>query len=332
MKQRFGKIKTVYSYYTNNHAVGAYPMQVGIELTNNCNLRCKMCPHPRMARQKGFITKGIFKKIIDEIKGKSEFVYLYGMGESLIHPEFFELADYVKNSGLKTSVSTNITLLTEEKSQKLLESGIDFIVLALDGVNKETYEKIRIGGKFEENLKRIKYFLQLKNKLKAKCHVDVQFILMNDNKEEAESTSKLFSKAERSSINSNRLKPVYVSPSINTENIVHKHPCFFLWSTMTITWDGRVSMCCMDYDVEVELGNVCESSVFEVWNNSKIATLRNLHKRLEYRKMPMCNKCFIPEKNYFSTITILSSAFLKAGTMRRLLPIFEKTFLLNKFR
>ncbi len=99
MKHRFSKIKTVYSYYTNNHTVGAYPMQVGIELTNNCNLKCVMCPHPRMARQKGFIKKELFEKIIDEIKGKSEFVYLYGMGESLLHPEFFELVGGLVDSG-----------------------------------------------------------------------------------------------------------------------------------------------------------------------------------------------------------------------------------------
>ena len=299
MGYKLDRLKTVCSYYTNNHVLGTYPMQVGIELTNNCNLRCVMCPHPRMTRQKGFMSEYLFKKIIDEIKGKSEFLYLYGMGESLLHPKFFEMAEYAVKNGLTTSLSTNLTLLNEERSRKLLESGIDFIVLALDGINKNTYEMIRVGGQFERNLANVKRFLRLKYELKAKCFVDIQFILINDNKDEAIHMSEIFTKEEQSVINMYRIKPVYNSPSITTEKIIHKHPCYFLWSTMTIIWDGCVVMCCMDYDAEVLLGDINDMSVKEIWNNQKIASLRRLHKKLDYEKMPICNKCSVPEKNYF---------------------------------
>jgi Predicted Fe-S oxidoreductases len=127
-----------------------------------------------------------FRKIIDEVSGKSEFVYLYGMGESLLHPKFFEMANYAVNSGLSTALSTNLSFLNEERSLKLLKSGIEFITLALDGSTKETYESIRVKGEFEKNLEQAKSFLRMKTKLGAKCSVDVQFIEMDQNKSQTQ--------------------------------------------------------------------------------------------------------------------------------------------------
>lgn len=330
MMSKLERLKSVYNYYVGNYILDTYPMQVGIELTNNCNLKCVMCPHSRMTRQKGFMPEDLFKKIIDEIKGKSEFLYLYGMGESLLHPKFFQMAEYAVKSGLTTSLSTNLTFLNEERSRKVLESGIDFVVLALDGINKNTYEMIRVGGQFEKNLANIKRFLQLKHELKAKCFVEIQFIMMNSNKNEAVCVSEIFTKEEQSVINSYRIKPVYDSPSITTQKIIHKHPCYFLWSTMTITWDGCVIMCCMDYDAEVLLGNINNMSVYEIWNDKKIVSLRRLHKKLNYETMPICDKCSVPEKKYFSAATIIASAVLSTSTIRKLLPIYEKVFLIRK--
>lgn len=330
MGHRLDKIKTVYGYYANKHVLEAHPSHIGIELTNHCNLECIMCPQPRMTRDQGLMSEELFKKIIDEVKGKSEFIYLYGMGESLLHPGFFKLTDYAVKSGLATSLSTNLTLLNEERSRKLLESGIDFIVLAFDGGSKDTYEAIRLGGEFEKSLAQVKKFLQLKNEFNAKCVVDLQFILMDDNKHEVTRIKDLFTKEEQSAVNTFRIKPVFDSPSINTKKINHEHPCYFLWSTMTINWDGRVALCCMDYDSEVVVGDVRTMSVYEVWNGEKMANLREKHKKLDYSSMPICDKCPVPEMNYFSTGTILADAVLSATTMRKLLAVYEKSFLVKK--
>ncbi len=320
---RFDKIKTVYGYYANRHVLGTYPMQVAIELTNRCNLKCVMCPHDRMTRSQGNMSEELFKKIIDQLQGKSEFVYLYGMGESMLHPQFFSLADYAVQSGLTTSLSTNITLLNEEKSRKLLESGIDFIVLPLDGAGKDSYESVRVGGKFEKNVERIKTLLRIKRELNAKAYVDIQYIVL-DEANQMGHVEDLFTEEEKSVVNMFRKKPVLKSPSITTEEINHQHPCYFLWSTMDISWDGRVSLCCMDYDTEVVFGDLSKTSIWEVWNSEEMADYRRMHKNLEYSKMPICNKCLLPEKKYFSDATILASSLLSAGTLRRLLPVYEK--------
>lgn len=327
MGRLLDRIKTVYGYYANKHSMRTYPALIGMELTNHCNLECVMCPQPRQTRDLGLMPMDMFKKIVDEVRGKSEFMYLYGMGESLLHPKFFEMADYAVKAGLKTSLSTNLSFLNEERSHKLLESGIDFVTLALDGTTKDTYESIRLGGEFEKNLEQTKRFLQMKIESNSRCSVDVQFIQMAKNKSQVDQVRGLFTAEEQKAIKVFRVKPVFNSPSIAKDEIVHRHPCYFLWSTMTITWDGRVSMCCMDYDSEVVLGDLNKSSVFDVWNSEGLADLREKHKKLDYKSMPICDKCSVPEKNYFSNGTILAGAIFNAGTMRKGLAVYEKLFI-----
>ena len=330
MSKLLDRMKTVYGYYSNNHLLGAYPGLIGMELTNHCNLECVMCPQPQQTRDLGLMEEAFFEKIIDEVRGRSEFVYLYGMGESLLHPKFFEMADYAVNAGLSTALSTNLSFLNEERSHKLLNSGINFITLALDGSTKETYESMRVGGEFEKNLEQAKYFLRLKNKLEVKCSVDVQFIEMNENRSQANLVSELFTEEEKSAINIFRVKPVFDSPSIVRDIIKHKSPCYFLWSTMDITWDGKVDMCCMDYDAKVILGDLNKKTVCEVWNGEEMVALRDRHKKLDYESMPMCDKCPVPEMNYFSNIAILSSGLFGASTLRKGLALYEKLFVADK--
>jgi radical SAM protein with 4Fe4S-binding SPASM domain len=278
-----------------------------------------------MKRHKGYMSEGLFKKIVDEVAGKTEFIYLHGMGEALLHPKFFEFARYVSGKGMKTSVSTNTTLLNEKNSLGLLEN-IDFLTLPIDGVDKEVYEKIRKGANFDKNLKNVKRVLMLKRDTGSDCYIDIQFVMQDTNKAKGINLWKLFTKEEISVINSNRIKPVYVSPEDNAEKIIHRHPCYFLWSIMIVQWDGTVNLCCMDYEGDIKLGDANKSSIYDIWNGEEITSLREYHKKLMYDKMPFCDNCSVAEKNYFSAFTILGSAFLHAGRMRKLLSFFERMF------
>jgi len=327
------RFKTVYGYYTNRHVLGAYPKLIGMELTNHCDLECIMCPQPEQTRDLGLMKFGLFKKIIDEIKGHSEFIYLHGLGESLLHPEFFEMAEYANKAGLKTHLSTNLSFLNEERSQKLATSGVDFIVLSLDGATKETYESIRVGGDFEKNLNQVKRLLKLKKEYNAKFLVDVQFIQMEKNHNEADQIKALFSEDELEVIDRFRVKPAFETTNNNVTNALHHRvPCYYLWSTMTILQDGKVSMCCMDYDGKVIVGDLTKEKVYEVWNNSAMASLRDKHKKLEYDSSPICEKCSVPDMGYFSNTTILASAVLNSSVLRRGLSLYEALFVDNKWR
>ena len=129
------------------------PIRLWIEATSTCSLACVMCPNKNLTRdQLGFMDFDVFKKIVDEAKNFVFDVHLLHRGESLAHPDFFRMIRYAHDAGIVTRFHTNGTLLTEEKSRLLLDSGIDQFAFSFDGFTAEAYEKIRVGAKFEKTV------------------------------------------------------------------------------------------------------------------------------------------------------------------------------------
>ena len=136
-----------------------YPQLVDIELSTVCNLHCPMCYTitDDFAKHvhKGFMEFELFKKIIDEIKGKVPAIRLSLRGEPTIHPQFIQCIHYAKQAGIKEiSTLTNASKLEPEFFEKMLLAGIDWITISLDGL-KDEYEKIRMPLKFEDTFKKI---------------------------------------------------------------------------------------------------------------------------------------------------------------------------------
>ncbi|MBN1938929.1 MAG: radical SAM protein, partial [Candidatus Aminicenantes bacterium] len=145
------------------------PIRLWIEPTSVCNLACVMCPNKDLPKeQKGFMDLGLFKKIVDEAKDFVFDVHLLHRGESLIHPEFFEMVRYAHDAGIVTRFHTNGTLLTEDKARKLIASRLDQFAFSFDGFDAETYESIRVNAKFEKTVQNIIRFLEIKQELGAK--------------------------------------------------------------------------------------------------------------------------------------------------------------------
>jgi len=128
-----------------------------------------MCPNKDLDKKdKGYMTFELFRKIIDEAK---EFIHeanLIHRGESLLHPEFFEMIRYAADAGIVTKLHTNGTLLDETKARALLGSGLDQLTFSFDGYDKATYESIRINGRYEKTIGNILGFLKLKKELGAR--------------------------------------------------------------------------------------------------------------------------------------------------------------------
>ncbi len=318
------RFKIIIDYYFSQYNVNTYPQEVVIELTNHCNLACKMCPQKKMKRQKGFMDNELFRKIIDEISGKTELVYLHGTGESLLHKKLFEYSKYAKSKGLYTCLSTNGMLMNSDLSKQLLNCGLDFLIIAIDGGKKETYESIRIKGDFDKLVSNIKSLLQIKKDMGSSTNICLQMIYMDENKDEIQYFKNLFTKSEKQMVDQFRFKPLYKTYALRNKSVKHKKPCFWLWNMMAITWDGTVSLCCMDFDAYYKFGNINKNSISEIWNSEEFCSLRKKHKKINYDSMKLCETCDIPEQGYFNNINILGSLFLNAGQIRKLIPVYEK--------
>lgn len=315
-------IRVFWAFQRRKIRLSYYPIRIWIESTNLCNLNCPMCPNDSIApEKKGFMDFHLFIKIIDEISNYTQDIYLHHRGEPLLHPKLFEMIQYAKKNGLKTKMHSNATRLTEEKSIKLLESGLDFVSFSFDGYTKETYEKMRVGANFDLTLSNIVRFLELKKEFgKSKPYTVLQFLDFPDSKIDIEVKKKLREKFQSLPLDEIREIPAHnwggnvelrkknFDPS-QTNNI-----CTFPWYSLTILWDGTVTPCPQDFLGEIELGNVNNDSIMAIWNGKEMMDLREKMASGKYKCFGPCSNCdrlqrktifgsMIPKQNFLTFIS-----------------------------
>ena len=169
------------------HKFFNYPYLGLIETTNVCNLNCPTCTTPRhlLGRMPKIMTTDEFRRIISQIKDYVHVVLLYDTNEPLTNPNIADMIRYCDKSNLFTSISTNAALFNKEKTDEILNAGLDEILLCMDGMSKESYEPFRLGAKFEEVRDNIRYFCEEKRKRHlARPYLELQFILTKLNQHE----------------------------------------------------------------------------------------------------------------------------------------------------
>lgn len=310
LKNRFNLAK---DYIKRKEKSSGLPVEFSIELTNYCNSRCIMCPNKDMKRPRGRMSFETFKKIIDEIKEYSEFIYLHLAGEPLMNSKFEEMIKYANKSNLRTGLSTNAILLNKENAEKIINSKLDFIILSIDATNPITYKKVRGTDNFELVKKNIEEFIKLKNK----PYTAIQLIYMDENKDEV----KEFAKEWKGKVDAIRIKPVLNIGNILNKSKKRKKPCVLLWRQMAILWNGDVVSCCLDYLGDTILGNINKNSIKEIWNNEKMANLRRLHKEGKIEEISLCKNCDAPNINL---PILIGGIFVDSYISKKILILLER--------
>ncbi|OGH96827.1 MAG: hypothetical protein A2039_06395 [Candidatus Melainabacteria bacterium GWA2_34_9] len=279
---------------------GNFPKVVLLDTVNYCNLRCSMCFHGKMKREKGYMPWDLFTKIIDEIaeKDKNTRVWMVFFGEPFMmgrkNPSIFDFIKYAKSKGMTDVVlNSNATIMDEEMAQKTIESGLDAIYIGIDSFSTETYSKTRVGGDYDRTVKNIEYLLKLKSELNTDSpKVFVQFVEMDINRAEKEDFIKFWQ--EKGAIV--KIRPmVSWAGKVNAPNLIldneNRWPCHWAMQTMSIVNTGDVVTCAVDLDASFVAGNIKENTLEEVWN-SKLKTLRQMHIDHEFSKLPdNCKNC-----------------------------------------
>jgi radical SAM protein with 4Fe4S-binding SPASM domain len=285
------------SYKRKKVRLGYLPVRLWIEPTSLCNLRCIMCPNKDLEKsQKGFMEFDLFKKIVDEARGFVFDVHLLHRGESLLHPDFFKMVRYAHEAGLVTRFHTNGTLLNEEKSYQLIESGLDQFAFSFDGFDRETYEKIRVNASFEKTVGNIVRFLEIKKRLGVRGPYTILELIH---------FPELFSDGGRTKLREfkDRFRGLPLDKLVVKElhnwagdfGAAQKRtsyaPCTFLWHALIIFWNGSVLPCTQDFHGCYGLGNARETSISEIWNNEKIMELRRKVISGDVADLETCSQC-----------------------------------------
>ncbi|MDC1508064.1 SPASM domain-containing protein [Saprospiraceae bacterium] len=283
--------KLLSSYYvtmwTGKVTQWGLPMTISIEPTTACNLRCPECPSGLRAfsRPTGNLKQDFFRKTIDELHKQLIYLIFYFQGEPYINPGFLDMVKYAKDKGIYTITSTNGHFLNDANAKKTIESGLDRMIISVDGTTQETYENYRKEGNLESVLQGARNIVKWKKKMNsATPHTIFQFLVVKPNEHQIDEIYKL---AEEIGIDEVKLKTAQVYeyeqgndliPTIekysrykkNTDgtysvkNRLLNH-CWKLWHACVITWDGLVVPCCFDKDAKHRLGDMKDKPFKEIW-------------------------------------------------------------------
>ncbi len=293
--------KNKYSFIT----IPKMPKSVFLEVTNHCNLRCVMCTFhserlPKILekvpyRSKGFIKKELAFKIIDELGSSGEPIWLalHGAGEPLLHPEIENFVERASRySNLNVGFLTNGMLLTSEKSKLLLDAGIRWLSVSIDGVNPGLMEKYRVGSNYtriHNNFTKFVEFVRVKN-----INVDLHVNMTVQKEMEAdidEFVNYWLQYVDQVSISPCR--PLGSRKSSLVPKEIKRTPCYMLFEMMVIYWDGLVGLCCEDWFNSGNMGSVERTTIHEVWHGRKYRAVRRFHERGEFHRIELCKDCDI---------------------------------------
>jgi radical SAM protein with 4Fe4S-binding SPASM domain len=273
------------------------PFSVAIEPTTACNLRCPECPSGlrSFSRPTGNLKQDFFKKLIDELHKEVFYLTFYFQGEPYINPDFLEMVKYAHKKRIYTATSTNGHFLNEENAKLTVESGLDRLIISIDGTTQETYESYRKAGKLANVIQGAKNIVKWKKELKSKTpHIIFQFLVVKPNEHQIPEVYEL---AKEIGVDEVKLKTAQIydfeqgNPLIPTidkysryaikadgsyqiKNELLNH-CWKLWHSCVITWDGTVVPCCFDKDAKHQLGDLKEVSFRKVWQGDAYKNFRS---------------------------------------------------------
>lgn len=305
--------------FAKNQQLSEYPLLVDLELASVCNLKCPMCYTISAEFKAKVNTKlmdfELFKKIIDEIGGKVPALRLSLRGEATLHKQFIECIAYARQQGIKEiSTLTHGGKLTPEFFKKMVDAGIDWITVSIDGVG-ETYEKIRAPIKFADILEKIKGIKQYKDTHGLhRPVIKVQGIwpAIQENPELYYDTFAPY------------VDLVAFNPLIdylgNDEDIVFvdEFACPQQYQRLVIGADGLVMKCSNDEENQEVIGDVNQETVYQVWHGEKMKQVREMHQREQgFLESAVCRKCYLPRQTTDEAAYIHNREFLVMNYVNR---------------
>jgi len=301
-----------YSRLISSETIGGLPIALSIEPTTSCNLRCPECPSGlrSFTRDTGMLDPEFFKSIIDQVHRHVLYLTFYFQGEPFLHPQFPEMVKYASQKKIYTATSTNAHFLNDETSKKIVESGLDRLIISIDGTTQETYEQYRVGGSLARVLEGTRNVVKWKQQLKSVTpHLIFQFLVVRHNESQLDEVKRLAKECGVNEVafktaqvydyeNGNPLIPVNEKYSRyrknndgtwSVRNQLMDH-CWKMWHSCVITWDGKVVPCCFDKDASHVMGDLKEKSFYDVWNGKAYREFRKsiLRSRSE---IDICKNC-----------------------------------------
>lgn len=260
---------------------GLFPKRVTLELTNRCNLSCTFCPRQYMEKERGFMDTGLAKALLDEMAQHSPVAVVpFFRGESLLHPQWFEILEHAQAIGVgQIQFTTNASLLTPENGERILDLGLGFISFSLDTVDAKLYNDNRRGADFTTTMENVKRFLKRRDERGVRTEVQVSAV------ETAEHRAGMDAFVSYWAAEADRVR-IYVEHSSDGNpgsideplpSFDKRLPCHKPFTDMVVYWNGQAACCNHDWTRLVDgvsLGDVAHAGLASVWGGKAYQQLR----------------------------------------------------------
>ena len=288
------------------------PISLSIEPTTACNLGCPECPSglKQFSRDTGNLKAENFNRWLDQLAPTLSYLNFYFQGEPFIHNEILQFISKASAAGIYTSTSTNAHFITEKRAEEIIRSGLDRILISIDGTTQEVYEQYRVNGTLQKVLDGTKLLVEARKNLKSKTpHIIFQFLVVRPNEHQIEDAKQLANEYKVDEIrfktaqvydyeNGNPLIPTiekysrykrHANGKFSVKSSLENH-CWRMWSGAVVTWDGKVVPCCFDKDATHEMGNLSKENFNSIWKGPTYTAFRK--QLLKGRKeIDICKNC-----------------------------------------
>jgi radical SAM protein with 4Fe4S-binding SPASM domain len=292
------------------------PQTMIIEVSALCNLKCALCPTgtDTLKRDKGLIKQSDYERIITEVGPYLRYLNLYFCGEPLLHNKICEMIQYAKIKKVSTvQLHTNANVdFSEDFIKKLILSGLDLLVISLDGATQEVYARYRRGGILEKGLNFVRMIAEEKKKQNLFYpKLVIQFIIMGHNYTQLEQMKRIVQATGADSLQLKLLNPNMAKVGLKEKeeflprqelaganirigrsvDLNQPKMCSLLWDSAVVTWDGLVVPCCADTDATVVLGRLSQDRAFrKVWMSKRYRDFRTKVQQ-ERKSIILCRDC-----------------------------------------
>lgn len=342
LKKIINWIKVELSVFFKPARPWGFPTHMQIEPSSLCNLKCVLCPVTEgMKRPVGNMDLGLFKKLIDEVGDYLFLVILWDWGEPFINTEIYEMIAYAKQKGIKLVSSTNGHPFAEyDEADKVVRSGLDSLIFAIDGITQESYVKYRQGGDLDKVFKGINNVIESKRALNSNTpFINFRFIAMRQNEHQIEEvkalalslgvdalTIKTLNPCSNDTYGTKRMHEYDNWKEFFPENKRYRrfeydedlkefvrvinNPCKNLWNAPAIHWNGVVCPCTFDFEERHALGDLTRQSFKEIWSGEHYIKMRRRFKS-DWGKINMCSNCSYAYKGGNCNNEIIAEAVFK---------------------
>jgi len=300
--EKYSTYRRLWVEVGEKHLVTDYPLEILFFNTGRCNLKCPMCytqyDSYKAHRDMSDLSWDTYKKIIDEVAGKIYSIRMTARGEPTLHARMADFISYAKSHDIpEFSLISNGSRLEMKYLKTLLDAGLDWLVISVDGLDEE-YETVRHPLKFADTLGKLRALAEHKEKDGLlKPVVKVQGLWPSVKKDPEKYYNTLEPYADLIEL----IPEVNYNPITDQDVIMDDLCCPQLWQRMVVEQNGKALPCCTSPDSSFNvLGDLAVQGVREIWHGTRLQALRAAHVRHGgYKRIPMCRDCCMSRQTEF---------------------------------